>query len=123
MFLGFSILQLLEYGVVAIITPINKFHDHLRSRISGLEPTRQFEQQDDNESQHEVVNGADDNRGIKLDEKRTWKNCTDCTEETKVNTQEITEIKHRMDKLFKMVENNTNNEEKIRQRSNKIFKK
>ena len=102
---------------------MNKFHDHLRSQFAGSEPVRQFEQQEDNESQHEVVNGTDDHRGIKLVEKRTWKNCADCTEETKVNTQEITEIKIRMDKLFEMVENITNNEGKIKQRSNKIKRK
>ena len=102
---------------------MNKFHNHLRSRIAGSEPVRQFEQQEDDESQHKVVNSTDDDRVIKLAKKRICTNCTDCTEETKVNTQEITEIKIRMDKLFKMVENNNNNEEKIRQRSNKIFKK
>ena len=83
---------------------MNKFHDYLRSRIAGSEP-------------------VDDHRGTKLDEKRTRKNCTDCREETKVHTQEITEIKNRMDKLFEMVENITNNDGEIRERSNKIEKK
>ena len=99
---------------------MNKFHDNLRSRIAGSEHVRQFEQQEDNESQHEVVNSADDDRVIKLNKKRICKNCTGCTEETKANTQEITEIKNRMDKLFEMVENITNQIGIIKQRSNKI---
>ena len=102
---------------------MNKFHNHLRSRIAGSEPVRQFEQQEDNESQHKVVNSTDDDRVIKLDKKRICKNCTDCTEETRANTQEITEIKNRMDKLFEMVENITYHIEIIKHRSNKIKKK
>ena len=99
---------------------MNKFHNHLRSRIAGSEPVRQFEQQEDNESQHKVVNSTDDDRVIKLAKKRICTNCTDCTEETKANTQEITEIKNRMDKLFEMVENITNQIGIIKQRYNKI---
>ena len=113
-FLGFSILQLLEYGVTVIATPMNRIHNHLRNRTAGLEPVKQMEQKEDNDSQHEVVNGADGHRGIKLDENRTRKNCDDCTKEIKSNTQEITEIKNRIDKLFQMVENILNKEVKIK---------
>ena len=102
---------------------MKKFYDHLRSRIEGSEPVRRFERQEDNESQQEVVNDEDDHPEINSNEKMIKDICADITQETKVNAQEITEIKNRMDKLFEMVENITNNEGKIKQRSNKIKRK
>ena len=112
----------MEYGVAVIITPIIRFYHYLRSRITGSEPVRQYEQQEDTDSQHEVVNGADDNRAIELDKKRTWTNCPDFAVEIKVNKQAITEMSNRMDKLFKMVEKISNHHGQIKQRSNKTQK-
>ena len=100
---------------------MKKFYDHLRSRIEGSEPVLRFERQEDNESQQEVVNDEDDHPEINL--KMIKDICADITQETKFNAQEITKIKNRMDKLFEMVENITNNEGKIKQRSNKIKRK
>ena len=99
---------------------MKKFHDHLRSRIEGSEPVLRFERQEDNESQQEVVNDEDDHPEINLNEKMIKYICADITQETKFNAQEITEIKNRMDKLFEMVENITNQIGIIKQRYNKI---
>ena len=51
-----SMLQLLEYGIAVITTPMNRFHDHLHSRIAGSGPVRQLEQKEDHNSENEVVN-------------------------------------------------------------------
>ena len=114
----------MEYGIAVIITSINRFHDYLRSRISSAEPVTQFEYQEDNDSQNEVVNGAEDDQEIKLEEEKISENCANCTEEIKVIKQEMREMKNGMDNLFEMIRNvmSSNNEGKIKSRSRKIKK-
>ena len=104
-FLGFSILQLLEYGISFIITSIKRFHGNRLSRVAGSEHIRQFEQQEDNDSQYEMVNGAGMNDKIKLGEERMGNNNGDLTKEVEVLKQEMSEMKNGVDNLFKMIEN------------------
>ena len=74
MFLGYSILQLLEYGIATIITPIKKCYTYLRSRIAGLEQERQAETHQNCDSQAEVVDGTYHCQEIDLDQKGVAKN-------------------------------------------------
>ena len=74
MFLGYSILQLLEYGIVGIITPIKRFYSYLRSKIAGLEQERQAETHQNCDSQAEVVNCTYHCQEIDLDQKGVAKN-------------------------------------------------
>ena len=74
MFLGYSILQLLEYGIVGIITPIKRFYSYLRSRIANLEQERQAETHQNCDSRAEVVNGTYHCQEIDLDQKGVAKN-------------------------------------------------
>ena len=97
MFLGFSILQLLEYVVAVVITPMNRVHNQIRSRISGLVPVRQFEQQDNRDSEADVVNSSEYHQGIELEQEHMWKNCANLPEEIKVIKQAIRELKSKMD--------------------------
>ena len=97
-------LQLLEYGIAVITTPMNRFHDHLHSRIAGSGPVRQLEQKEDHDSENEVVNGTDDCQEIELDGQRMGDNFAEFRKEIKVMKQEMREVKNRMDNLFKMIE-------------------
>ena len=107
-FLGYSILQLLEYGVAAIITPIKRFYDYLRSGIAGLEQDRQVETRHNNDFQAEGVNTAHDNPQIRLEQEVMTKNWDHLDEEIKIIKlamieqnkaikREMAEIKERMD--------------------------
>ena len=97
MFLGFSLLQLLEYGIAIILTPMRRLHSYLRSRIGGLEPERQIEQQEDKDSETDVTNCTDYHQEVELDQESTWNNCTNVPEEIKVMQQEMRELKIKMD--------------------------
>ena len=96
MFLGFSILQLLEYVVGVVITPMKRVHNQVRSRIAGLVPVRQFEQQDNRDSEADVVNSSEYHQGIELKQEYMWKNCANLPEEIIVIKQEIRELKSKM---------------------------
>ena len=96
-FLGFSILQLLEYGVAVIITPINSLHNYLRSKIAGLVPVKQLEQQQDRDSEYDVVNSTNHQQEIRLDQESTWNSCADLREEMKKIKQELRELKTKSD--------------------------
>ena len=97
MFLGFSILQLLEYVAAVVITPMKRVHNQVRSRIAGLVPVRQFEQQDNRDSEADVVNSSEYHQGIELKQEYMWKNCANLPEEIIVMKQEIRELKSKMD--------------------------
>ena len=97
MFLGFSILQLLEYVVAVVITPMKRVHNQVRSRIAGLVPVRQFEQQDNRDSEADVVNSSEYHQGIELEQEHMWKNCANLPEEIIVIKKEIRELKSKMD--------------------------
>ena len=93
MFLGFSILQLLEYGIAVIITPVNRLHDYLCCRNSDLGPATRFGRQGYNDFQKEVENGEDDLEEIELDDEKMKDNCADFAEEIEQMRQEMREMK------------------------------
>ena len=96
---------MLEYGIAVILTPINRFNDYLRSRIAGVEPARQFEQQEHTNPQNEVVNGAYYHQEFKLDDRKMKDDGADWTEEIKAIKQQMREMNNRTDNLFRMIEN------------------
>ena len=76
---------------------MNRIHNHLRSRIAGLVPVGRFEQQDDRDSEADVVNSSEYHQGIELEKEHMWKNCANLPEEIKVIKQAIRELKSKMD--------------------------
>ena len=93
MFLGISILQLLKY----VMAVTKRFYNHLRNRIASIEPERQIEQQDDKDSETDVVNCTDYHQEINLDLERMWKICSNLPEEIKLIKLEMSELKTKME--------------------------
>ena len=94
MFLGFSILQLLEYGVFAIRAPLAAFQDVLSQKIA-----------DSRNGAHVtalghagIENDTDNGQVVDLDREIMARNCTTCEENFKVMEQQFREIKTRMEK-------------------------
>ena len=87
----------MEYGVAVIITPINSLHNYLRSKIAGLVPVKQLEQQQDRDSEYDVVNSTNHQQEIRLDQESTWNSCADLREEMKKIKQELRELKTKTD--------------------------
>ena len=89
-------LQLLEYGVAAIITPTKTFHVFLRN--ATLQRESELAPQDKEDSQNEANDGKNDNKVIELDKETIGKHCTDCDEKFELIHQLLGEIKARIQK-------------------------
>ena len=76
---------------------MSNFHDYLRSKIKALVPVRQFEQQQDRDSEYDVVNSTNHQQEIRLDQESTWNSCADLREEMKKIKQELRELKTKSD--------------------------
>ena len=96
-FLGYSILQLLEFGVAIINIPIKRVHDYLRDRTEDLEQEMQFQSQQTDDDQAEAVNLEEYHQEIKLDRNRTGSDVADLANEIKVLVQDMAEMKIRKD--------------------------
>ena len=111
MFLGYSILQLLEYGIAAIITPIKRCYTYLRSRIAGLEQERQAETHQNCDSQAEVVDGTYHCQEIDLDQKDVTKNWAHLEADIKMfklaMKEEIKAIKQAMEEESQSIKQET----------------
>ena len=111
MFLGYSILQLLEYGIAAIITPIKRFYSYLRSRIAGLEQGRQAETHQNCDSPPQVVNGTYHCQEIDLDQKGVAKNWAHLEADIKMfklaMKEEIKAIKQAMEEESQSIKQET----------------
>ena len=79
------------------MTPMKRFLNHVRSRIAGLDPVRQFEQQEDKDIEADVVNSTDYHQEIEFGQERMGKNSANLPEAIKVIKQEIEELKTKMD--------------------------
>ena len=88
---------MLEYGVAAITTPMERFLDHLPSIFATSQRKRQFGQQANCDLQMEVLNCTDNCQGTELDRERMGQNWVDLAREMKVIQQEMKEIKTKMD--------------------------
>lgn len=88
---------MLEYGVAAIATPIERFLDYLPSIFSTSQHKTRFGQQANCDSQMEVLNSTDYGQGPELDRESMGGNWIDLAREMKAIKQEITKIKAKMD--------------------------
>ena len=99
-FLGYSILQLLEYVVTVTIIPMKRFLDSLPSRIADSEQERQLVPHEKDDFQAESANEIDTLSEISLFEQANMgKSVADLGEEIKVIKQEAIEMKARMDSI------------------------
>ena len=95
---------MLEYGVAVIITQIKRFHQCLRGRIVGSAQERQFELQQNDDSQTEVITFTEYYRKIKIDREKIENDYADVAEEIKAIKEEIAEMKFRTDACAKTEE-------------------
>ena len=93
MFLGYSVFQLLGYGVAAISAPLKSFQDALSTKMSNLKHGGETQLQ----AQVKVENETDDRQIPELNRERIVRRCTDCEENFEVIQQQIREIKIRME--------------------------
>ena len=87
---------MLEYGVAVIITPIERFYNHMLSRFATSQNKRRFGQQAGYDSQNEVLSGLDYYQEAESDHESMAKNYADLAKEIKVIKQEMTKMKARM---------------------------
>ena len=91
-------MQLLEYGVAAIILPMKRFHDFLPTRTVDSQQERQVGPQPKDDSQEESANEIDRLAEIRFEQVRMGtKCCADFGEDMNVIKQEMKEMKARMD--------------------------
>ena len=95
--LGYSVLQLLGYGVSAISVPLVTFQDVLSRKITDFKHGRQ----NTTTSEVEVVNNGDDCQVIELDEEHKLRNYADWEENFKLLEHQIRQIKTRMESYEK----------------------
>ena len=86
-----------EYGIAVIITPIERFCDHIISRFATSQHKRRFGQQAGYNSQNEVFNGTDYYQEAELDRESVSKHWSDLEREINVIKYEMTKMKTRMD--------------------------
>lgn len=79
MFLGYSILQLMEYGVAVMTTSIKRFYDYLHGRIDQERQAVTMQQNGD--TRDYVVNITHHHKEINLDQGETSKNSADLKQE------------------------------------------
>ena len=97
-FLGYSILQLLEYGLAAIILSIKRFHDILPTRTADSQQETQVCPPQKVHSQAQLDNEIDRLPEIRFEQVRMGKHCcADFGEDMNVIKQEMKEMKARMD--------------------------
>ena len=93
---------MLEHGVAAIITPIERCYDHILSRFATSQYKRRFGQQAGYDSQNEVFSGTDYYQGPESAQENMAKNWADLAKEIKVIKQEMKKMKTRMDRCAKI---------------------
>ena len=106
MFLGYSILQLLEYLITAVVTRLEKFHEVLSTQTADWKHERNFTSQSKDETQDTVLNDKNDFHVIKLGQKALRRTCIDWEEKFKVIEQEMKEMKKEL-KYLKPPNNTT----------------
>ena len=104
MFLGYSVLQFLEYWVATLSAPLKSFQNLLSKKFFDLKHGRQIATQ----RHAEVKNETDQCQVIELDKESLAQKCNDCEEHLKVMEQQIKEVKTRIEiyekqgRIFKM---------------------
>ena len=102
-FLGFSILQLSDYGIAAIIAPIKRLKRSLSGRIDDSNKKTKSILLQTNNSQPEVANDARYYQVFDLNQPISGKNSTGLEEAYKTIKQEMREMKTKIDKYEKLL--------------------
>ena len=92
-FLGYSILQLLEYGVTTVVAQITKFLDLKSERVADREYERLLTYKSNNDSQDYGECGRNDYHIIELNKKPMTRAGIDWEERFKAMEQETREMK------------------------------
>ena len=97
-FLGFSILQLSEYGIAAIITPVKILKNTFCGRIEGPNHKMKSVLQEKEHSRVEVANATKDFQIIDLQQDKMGGNRNYLEEKIEAMRQEIGAMKSRIDR-------------------------
>ena len=100
-FLGYSILQLLEYGVAAIITPMEIFQEFLSRKIASSKRQEHVILQENMDSQNAFFSDDKDSEVIETDLEPVVKNCTDYESKFRAIDEQIREMKARIERYEK----------------------
>ena len=94
MFLGYSILHLLEYGVSAIFTAMKHFKIFPHKKPSAW--SMKYSSQHEKWIRHDAKTEKDNCQVIEDDQKALGGSCIDCSEKFKVMEEKMKEIETRM---------------------------
>ena len=100
-FLGYSILQLLEYGVAAIITPMEIFQEFLSRKIANSKREVHVTLRENMDSQDAIVSDDNDSHVIETDLEPVVKNYTDYESKFRARDEQIREMKARIERYEK----------------------
>ena len=101
-FLGFSILQLSEYGIAAIITPMKILKNAFCGRMDGPNHKMKSVLQKKEHSRIEVTNATRDFQNIELQPEQIGGNRTYLEEKIEAMRREMGEMKSRLDRYEKL---------------------
>ena len=101
-FLGFSILQLSEYGIAAIITPMKILKNALCGRMDGPNHKIKSVLQEKEHSGIEVTNATRHFQNIESQPKQMGGNRTYLEEKIEAMRREMGEMKSRLDRYEKL---------------------
>ena len=101
-FLGFSILQLSEYGIAAIITPMKILKNALCGRMDGPNHKMKSVLQEKEHSRIEVTNCNRDFQNIELQPGQMGGNRTCLEEKIEAMRREMVDMKRRLDRYEKL---------------------
>ena len=104
-FLGYSILQLLEYGVTTVVAQITKFLDFKSERVADREYERLLTSKSNNDSQDYGESDRNDYHIIQLNQKPMPRAGIDWEERFKAMEQETREMKKEWEDIKR--QNNT----------------
>ena len=96
-FLGYSILQLLEYGVAAIITPMEIFQEFISRKIANSKREKHGTLQENMYSQNDFVSDDKDSQVIETDLKPVVKKYTDYESKFRAIDKQIKEMMARIE--------------------------
>lgn len=97
-FLGYSILQVLEFGFAAIVTAIKKCSDFLSKRIAESKDERPIATQSELDFQEEMDKDKKDFQNIEQKQDTIKRLGIDLEANVKLLTQEFMEMKRRMER-------------------------
>ena len=100
-FLGYSILQLLEYGVAVIIIPMEIFQEFLLRKITHSKREEQVTLQENMDIQNEFASDGNDSQIIETDLDPVVKNYIDYDGKFQAIQKQIKEIKARIGRYEK----------------------